>query len=497
MKNLLINLLLASSVPLILFSLFKGDLTPSQLEMPSGADSIVNVVTEAGTESDGFSEKKAQFMPKPVPVAETSPYSFGNPAGCSVSAPNLSSEEMLAKVQRELGDTLNLAEHRMNYIWNGPLNTMMEVGNDPFVYEFSVNTFERPFTYKADVTATTFLTNGFVVWFRQYGNNFRLLAIPMVPGVLESPWAGYVTAYWQKDGVPNDEHIFPVTKKLPCHWVVDQGFVSDEALQETFNFDWHMPDYLTAGRQYLASNCKDANRISQEEIGYWDAASMCGPLAWTLIKDANAYPYRTGNWYADAMIFTDANPKWNGRPWAGFDPETYTVFHTETPMPGYDFEHNGNLYPGDIIYSYSTLYQSNDERFDHIFLVAGIDENNARVSITNMVRNIPTFDCFISEVNLYTPGDRVNGVINNEWNSREFGRTGVMGFDVFRWAWETYHLEGQARAYTVRLGETLETIAFDWKISPESIVSTNRLNLHDPLVSGMTILLPVPEVQFK
>jgi hypothetical protein len=56
-----------------------------------------------------------------------------------------------------------------------------------------------------------------VVWFRQYGNNFRLLAIPMVPGVLESHWAGYVTAYWQKDGIPNDDHIFPVTKKLPCH----------------------------------------------------------------------------------------------------------------------------------------------------------------------------------------------------------------------------------------------------------------------------------------
>jgi len=436
--------------------------------------------------------REVRFSATQVVEVPSSPYSFGNPAGCAASHPNLSSAEMLEKVQSELGDSLVLSERRMTYIWNGTLGAMMETKDDPFVYEFSINAFERPFTYQADQVATTFLVNGFVIWFRQYGSNFRLLAIPLVPGVYESDWAEYVTAYWEKNGVPSDEHIFPVTKKLPCHWVIDEGFVSDEQIRESFDLDWHLPDYLSAGRKYLAADCAEANRISQQEIGYWDASSMCGPLTWRIMKDANAFPYRIGNWYADAMLFTDANPKWNGRPWLGFDPETYDVFHTETPMPGYDFEANGNLYPGDVVYSYSTLYRSNDERFDHIFLVTGIDENNARTSITNMVQNEPEYDCFIREVVLYTPGDLVNGVINKEWNSLEFGRTGVMGFDVFRWKWETYHLENQPREYVVRLGETLETIAFDWRVSPERIAAANGFVLGDQLLPAQTLILPAP-----
>ena len=429
--------------------------------------------------------------------AESSAYPFGNPAGCAVSAPNLSPDEMLAKVQQDLGNSIALNDLREVYIWNGPLGTMLNVTNDPFVYEFRIKMYNSPQTYQADQLVTTFLTNGFTVWLRKNANGLHLLAVPMVPGVLESSWASYVTAYWQNGGYPQDETIVPILKKLPCHWVVDQGYVSNETVQEMFNFDWQIPDYLSAGRQYLASNCQEANRISQEEIGFWDASSMCGPLAWTIIKDANGFPYRIGDWYADASIFTAANPKWNGRPWLGFNPETYDVFHTDTPMPGYDFATNGDLHTGDILYSYSTLYQSPDERFDHIFMVAGVDENNARISISNMIQNLPTYDCFISEIKLYTPGDLTNGVINKEWNSYENGRTGVMGFDVFRWKWQTYHLEGVSREYTVRTGETIETIAFDWKVSPQSLADANQMSLTDSLLPGQTITLPQPEPGYK
>lgn len=433
------------------------------------------------------------FASFPEDEAELPAYAFGNPAGCSPSAPNPTPEEMLTNVQVDLGNEITLKDLRENYIWNGPLGTMLNVTDDPFVYEFRIEMYQYPLTYRTDRLVTTFLTNGFAVWLRKNGNGLRLLAVPMVPGALESSWAEYVTAYWQKDGAPEDETIVPILKKLPCHWMIEQGYVSNETLQEMFDFDWRFPDYLSAGRQYLASNCREANRISQEKIGFWDASSMCGPLAWTIMKDANGFPYRIGDWYADASIFTAANPKWNGRPWLGFDPETYDVFHTDTPMPGYDFASNGNLYTGDIIYSYSSLYQSGDERFDHIFLVAGVDENNARISISNMIQNLPTYDCFISEITLYTPGDLVNGVINKEWNSYENGRTGVMGFDIFRWKWETYHLEGQAREYMVRAGETIETVAFDWKISPESLARANHLILTDQLAPGQIILLPAPD----
>ena len=426
-----------------------------------------------------------------IPAAiEAAPalYTYGDPAGCGEFAPNPSSAEMLSNVQAQLPE-LDLASLRVDNVWNGPLQTLMSVGNDEFVFEFSVDIYQPPFTYLADKTMTVFLENGFVVWLRSYDGHFRLTAVPMIPGVYDSNWGEYVKAYWTNDQ-PNDEKIYPVMKKLPCHWMIDDGWVGNETIAAIVNLDWQIPDYVTSGRKYLASNCKEANKISQEQIGYLDAGSMCGPLAWTLIKDADSFPYRVGSWYASAQIFKDANPKWNGLPWAGFDPETYDVIHTETPMPGYDFSTNGNMYKGDIIYSYSTLFAGDDELFDHIFLVADVNEMGQRISITNMTQIQPEWDCFIKEVVLYTPGDMVNEVINKEWNSQTNGRTGVMGFDIFRWKWITYHLSGQSVEYTVRYGDTLETIAFDWKISPQEIIDFNQLAAASQLVPGQTIILP-------
>lgn len=476
-------------------SVFSQDTSSAGAMLTTTVTPLQEPAVEMTSFSDLVGAQEINFQPG---VEEETPaYAFGNPAGCAVSAPNLSPEEMLARVQQDLGNEIILNDLRQYYIWNGPLGTMLNVTDDPFVFEFRIKMYNSPQTYQADQLVTTFLTNGFTVWLRKNVNGLHLLAVPMVPGVLESSWASYVTAYWQNGVYLQDETIVPILKKLPCHWVIDQGYVSNESLQQMFDFNWQIPDYLSAGRQYLASNCQEANRISQEEIGFWDASSMCGPLAWTIMKDANGFPYRIGDWYANASIFTAANPKWNGRPWLGFDPETYDVFHTDTPMPGYDFANNHELHTGDVLYSYSTLYQSPDERFDHIFMVAGVDENNARISISNMIQNLPTYDCFISEIKLYTPGDFTNGVINKEWNSYENGRTGVMGFDVFRWKWQTYHLEGVAREYTVRTGETLETIAFDWKVSPQSLADANQISLTDSLLPGQTITLPQPEAGYK
>jgi len=428
----------------------------------------------------------------PVNVQPVSTYAYGNPAGCAATIPSdLSPEQLLANVQSALGDSYRLTERRQLYIWNGPLGMYMDVTQDPYVYEFTFNEFQHPLTYQADPVVTIFLNNGFVVWLRSYGGNFRLTAIPMTADVLNSSWAQYVTSYWQGNTQPKDEYIYPVMKKLPCHWVIDAGYVTNETLQDMFNLDWQIPDYLSAGRQYLASNCKDANRVSQEQIGYWDASSMCGPLAWTIMRDANAFPYRIGSWSASAATFTAANPKWNGQPWGTFDPDTFTLMHTDNPMAGYDFENNGNLYPGDLIYSYATLYVT-PGYFDHIFVVAGIDANNTRLSISNMVRNSPYKDCSIEEISLYTPGDRENGVINHEWNGFGFGKTGTTGFDVFRWNWITYHLNAQPIQYAVRWGDTLETIAFDWKISPDSIATVNSFTSDIQLTPGQIVMLPSP-----
>lgn len=425
------------------------------------------------------------------PVAAAYPY--GNPAGCAESAPeDLSSADILAKIQRELGDTISLADRRQYSIWNGPTGGMLDVSQDQYAFEFSVDEFRRPFTYRADRMATIFLTNGFVVWLRQYGGHFRLLAVRMSAGVEASAWGGYVSAYWQQDGLPNDETIYPVMKKLPCQWVVDRGYVSSQTLRQMFPLDWHMPDYLQAGRKYLATSCHDAYQVARGKINYPDASTMCGPLAWKIINDVDGFPYEIGSWTESAFVFTGANPRANSRPWGAFDPETFDVTHIEKPMPGFDFDRNGNLFPGDIIYSFSTeFYNKNDQRFDHIFVVAGIDANNARLSISNMVQNYPVQDCSISEIVLYTPGDLQNGVINHEWNGFGFGKTGTSGFDIFRWKWISYHLNGQPMDYTVRWGDTLETIGFDWKVSPASIADFNHLAGNAQLEPGQKITLPV------
>ena len=423
---------------------------------------------------------------------------FNNPAGCAVEAPiNKSPEARLENIQIQLGDDLILQDRRLTYIWNGVLGSFVDITGDQLAYEFEVNEFQPPFTYKGDKAVTIFVQNGFAVWLRSYGGKFRLLAVPMIHGAEENIWSEYVRTYWQKDGQPNDETIVPVSKKLPCHWMIEESYVSDETVQDMFNLDSRIPDYLTVGRQYLASTCSEAYRISQEEIGFWDATSMCGPLTWQITHDANGFPYRIGNYDANARLFINANPRyWGTRPWVGFDPETYDlVLRTREQMAGYDFETRGNLYTGDILFSYGSpdQWSQGGGLFSHIFMVAGIDENNSRQTITNMVKNhLGVEDCFIREEILYTPGDRESGAINYGWNDHGYGITGRYGFDVFRWAWISYHLKGRSREYTVRWGETLETIGFDWKISPGSISEANHLPGDAQLIPGQIITLPMP-----
>jgi hypothetical protein len=425
------------------------------------------------------------------------PYVFSDPAGCSLVSPSSDPREMLANVQKQLSNTFNLDEKRISYIWNGELGSFIETSKDPIVFEFTANEFQPPFTYKADQVVTVFVQNGFAVWLRSYGGTFRIFAVPMNEAVSGTVWENYRNAYWQVDGIPNDDTLVPISKKLPCHWMIDAGMVSNQTVVELFDLNWQVPDYLGAGQQYLATNCLEANRISQEKIGHWDATSMCGPLTWQINADANAFPYRIGSYDADARLFINANPRyWYGRPWNGFDPETYDlVVETEEPSVHYDFQNKGNLYTGDIVFTYATdeQYAPNDGRFAHIFVVAGVDQNGSRLTITNMVKTqAGVSDCNISEVVLYTPGDTETGVLNYEWNNHGYGFTGLYGFDVFRWKWITYHNEGLSRDYTVRWGETLETIGFDWKIAPQQIAEANGFAHNETLMPGQVILLPAP-----
>ena len=217
-------------------------------------------------------------------------------------------------------------------------------------------------------------------------------------------------------------------------------------------------------------------------------------MTWQIIKDSNGFPYRFGNWYANSKAFQGSNPRLSGTPWSYFDPDTYTLFHINNPLAGYDFKSKGNLFPGDIVYSFTGLYRSADPfdtHFDHIFLVGGIGEDGARLGISNLVREKFKGET-IEAISFYIPGDVVNGWVNDQWNGHGYGRTGTTGFDIFRWKWEEYHIKGTARPYIVRMGDTFATIGFDWKVSPDAISKENGLPLDETLTPGQKIIIPAP-----
>lgn len=477
-----------------------------QFDKPSANKGVkqIHSLTPSGMEQlsypslENTTASESRRMDQGFPFVESAAYPFSNPAGCAPAVPaDLSPQAMLRNVQVQIAGILDLKDRNINYTWNGPSGSFIDISGDPYVYEFEINEFQPPFTYLVDPIVTSFVQNGFAVWLRSYAGDFRLLAVAVSIGTEESLWIDYVEAYWRADGLPEDEWIVPVSRKIPCHWMIDQDYVTNEIVDEIFRLDWQKPDYINAGRNYLAESCSEAYRVSQEEIGYWDATSVCGPLTWQITHDAEGFPYRIGNYDANSDLFISANPKyWGRRPWIGFDPATYDLIRIDQTMAGFDFGSIGELNPGDIVFSYGSPDQwaLGGGYFSHIFIVAGLDGNNSRLAVTNMVKNhLGIKDCSISEVILYTPGDQDSGVINYEWNDHGYGTTGRYGFDVFRWKWISYHLEGKSREYEVRLGEIVETIAFDWKVSPERVLAVNHLSNGAQLEPGQVIILPAPE----
>jgi hypothetical protein len=77
------------------------------------ADALsINMAPQVAEINDTFLPKQEEIQFQTDIEAVQKTYAYGNPAGCGESAPNISSAEMLAKVQGQLPE-LDLASLRM------------------------------------------------------------------------------------------------------------------------------------------------------------------------------------------------------------------------------------------------------------------------------------------------------------------------------------------------------------------------------------------------
>jgi hypothetical protein len=309
----------------------------------------------------------------------------------------------------------------------------------------------------------------------------------------QGDWAPYIQAYWQgpQSAPDGDSYVRSALKLPPCTWMVERGFAPqvDAGWWAQNQTGW--PDYASVAQQYLAATTQESNRVA-EKIDWLGsqleaANTMCGPLSWSILHDASAFPLGNGAWLEGSKTFWLAKPTTNGRPWSLFPPGTFTVYHYEQPLGDFDFS-SWPLYPGDFLYTYSAL-----DGFDHMLVVTEVDEQGNVYSVTNLVKEEPEKQVVIERALLLNLYDRGPGLIHNDWRDRTKGRTGQAGFDVFRWDWMVKDIEDQSVQYTVLPGDTLGLVSVRWKTPVDWIARYNQLDANASLAVGQVLNIPPNE----
>jgi hypothetical protein len=251
------------------------------------------------------------------------------------------------------------------------------------------------------------------------------------------------------------------------------------------------PDYAAAASPYLASTTRESNRVAQQidwlGAQLEGASTMCGPLSWSIMKDAGAFLPGYGLWNSGPITFWLAKPTTNGRPYSLFPPGTVRVYHFDQPISQFDFN-SWPLYPGDFLYTYSLK-----NGFDHMLVVTEVDSGGSAYTVTNLVQEVPEYRLTIERALLYSPSDSTAGLIHNQWRDGSNGRTGHAGFDVMRWDWMVKDIENQPAAYTIMPGDTLGMVSVRWKTPAGLIAQYNNLSTDVSLQVGSVIQIPPNE----
>jgi hypothetical protein len=322
----------------------------------------------------------------------------------------------------------------------------------------------------------------------------HILALPLLDEHwVESDWSPYIQAYWQgpQSTPAGDSFVRPELKLPPCAWMVDRGFAPQVDAGWWAENESGWPDYALAAQSYLASTSQEANRVARQ-IDWLGAQleaadTMCGPLSWSILHDAGAFPPGNGAWLNGSITFWLAKPTTNGRPWSLFQPGTFSVYHFDQPIGEFDFQ-AWPLVPGDFLYTYSEK-----DGFDHMFVVTEVDAQGNVFSVTNLVQEEPEKKVVIERALLFNLYDRGPGLVHNEWRDRTKGRTGQAGFDVFRWDWMVKDIEDQAVEYAVQPGDTLGLVSTRWKTPADWIAQYNQLEGDASLSVGQLLSIPPNE----
>jgi hypothetical protein len=377
----------------------------------------------------------------------------------------------------------------LGFAWNAKTGAYERAGE--LAQAFSVADL-RP-GYRIQEMLNALHAAGFAAWLRDDPKQgMHILAIALRPGVLESPWSEYVSAYWSIPAAApaGDTTILPALRLSPCAWMIQQGYAPELRPGQMEAASWQQPDFVTAGQPFLAANTAEAFQVARQINWLNDSNGespvlMCGPLAWSILNRAGAFPPGYGEWLNNPKSFWLPKPSENGRPWSLFAPELYSVARFSDPIGSFDFSRLP-LHPGDMIYTYS-----GGDGFDHILVVTEEDPAGKRYTVSNLIKTYPAIEYSIRHMVIYDSADDSAGAFRNEWSKDlRNGRTGQRGFEVFRWNWRAKDLDGKPRSATVQPGDTLPLLAARWRTPPLLIAAANNLDPAAPLQVGASLQIP-------
>lgn len=434
----------------------------------------------------------AATLQPPDPLSPASP-GAGEPAGCLAAQDQAALGgvgAMLSYADSLLGFSVPLADRLLPDTYSAYEGVFAFDLN--VAASLSVDDVENQFLVQRMMDALH--VAGFVTWLRRTPDQgLHILIIPLRdPLLLQSTWGNYVEAYWlSPTALPSgDPQILQSLKLPPCAWMVEQGFAprADASWWAIDAAGW--PDYARAAEAYLAATNEDAARIARQidwlgEKFPEGPDTMCGPLSWSILHDAGAFPPGFGAWSVGAKVFWLAKPEENGRPWSLFPKDSYTVKRVSAPLGTFDFR-DFPLYPGDFVYTYSQL-----DGFDHMFVVTETDAAGNVYTVSNIVRINPEKHTTIERVLLLNMNDPLVGIARNEWaRDKVNGRTGHAGFEIFRWNWVEKDITGQDAQYTVMPGDTYGLIAARWRTPAGQIAEYNNDTIDSALTVGQVIIIP-------